>query len=94
MENDEALTPTRAAQVAGVDRTTIYRWVWSGSLPSQKTVTGVTVIMRSDLEKTIERVAASKAEQFQRSKAELPNVLDRMREHETHDPHRRHHRKE
>lgn len=88
----ESLTPSKAAEVANVSRQTIYNWLWSGQLPCYKSTSGTTVILRSDLQAVVDRVAASKAAQFERSKAELPDVLDRMREHETHDPHRRHHR--
>lgn len=47
----DALTPTRAAEIAGVDRKTIYNWIQAGRLPSYRDGSGTVIVMRADLAK-------------------------------------------
>ena len=49
--NQMILTAKEASILAGVDRHTIYRWIWSGSLKATETVSGRKNIRIEDLAK-------------------------------------------
>lgn len=53
----EYLTPKEAAALLGVERTTIYRYLWNGQLTGLK-LKGKTFIRRSDIEKKFEEAPA------------------------------------
>ena len=50
MSVSEWLTITRAAEYAGVSRTTIYNWVKAGDLPISTAPNGMRRIRRTDLD--------------------------------------------
>lgn len=85
----DAMTPTVAAELAHVDRATVYRWINAGLLPVYQDAANRTVVMRSDLERTLQ----IKAVRVAMAAEEAQRTLAKLHEHEVVDPHRRHHRK-
>lgn len=78
----DALTPTKAAELAGVDRTTIYRWINAELLPAYQDATGSTIVMRSDLEKTLQ----NKVVRVSLAHDEIQRTLDRLHQSEMDNP--------
>lgn len=46
---NDLVTPAEAATIAKVDRQTVYRWIWSGTLPAWRVGRRKVMVSRSDL---------------------------------------------
>lgn len=69
IEGKEYLTPMEAATLLGVERTTIYRYIWSGQLRCLK-LRGKTFIRRADINQKFDEAPAYE----RRTKASTPSV--------------------
>ena len=79
----DALTPTRAAELANVDRATVYRWIQAGHLPTYQDTAGRTIVMRSDLERTLK----NKAVRVAMMSGEAQKTLDKLSQTQPHRGH-------